>query len=58
MYKRMLDLKQLTDTKTYFLFGPRATGKTSLIQTTLPDVQIFDLLDDDTYESLARRPKA
>jgi predicted AAA+ superfamily ATPase len=58
MYKRRLDLKALTNKTNYFLFGPRATGKTSLIKAELKQSQIFDLLDDDVYEELLRRPKA
>lgn len=57
-YARMLDLKKITAEANFFLFGPRSTGKTSLIKNQLPKAQIFDLLDDDVYEELMRRPKA
>ena len=56
-YKRILDLNKLLELKNFFLFGPRATGKTSLIRAQLPDVRVYDLLDADTFARLARRPK-
>lgn len=57
MYKRILNLPTLIKKNNYFLFGPRATGKSSLIKAQLPDALVFDLLDDDVYEPLLRRPK-
>lgn len=56
MYKRQLDLDHLLKQASYFLFGPRATGKSSLV-ATLKNTQVFDLLDADVYEELLRRPK-
>jgi predicted AAA+ superfamily ATPase len=58
MYKRQLDIKTLVSKANFFLFGPRATGKSSLIRTALPDALNFDLLDDDVYDELMKRPKA
>jgi predicted AAA+ superfamily ATPase len=58
MYTRKLNLKTLIQKNSFFLFGPRATGKSSLIQAQLPGSLIFDLLDSDVYEELAKRPKA
>jgi predicted AAA+ superfamily ATPase len=56
MYSRTLNLKHLLSKKSFFLFGPRATGKTTLIQRSLPDAQIIDLLHNRTYRSLLRDP--
>jgi predicted AAA+ superfamily ATPase len=56
MYKRTLNIALLLKESSYFLFGPRAVGKTSLINASLPKAVIFDLLNDDTYEELLRRP--
>jgi predicted AAA+ superfamily ATPase len=56
-YKRALNLPNLLNKKSFFLLGPRATGKTSLIGRQLPGVKTFDLLDSDTFGRLARRPK-
>ncbi|MCX7977766.1 MAG: ATP-binding protein [Bdellovibrionaceae bacterium] len=57
-YKRALQLAPLIKQSSYFLFGPRATGKTSLLRTQLPGVKYFDLLDTDTYDEFLRRPAA
>ena len=45
MYQRILDLPQLLKKKSFFLFGPRGTGKTTLIHQTLPESTIVDLLE-------------
>jgi predicted AAA+ superfamily ATPase len=56
-FKRVLDLPNLLKNKSFFLFGPRATGKTSLIAAQLGSAKIYDLLDADVYNQLLRRPK-
>ena len=43
--------------KSYFLFGPRQTGKSFLIHQTLPGVRVYDLLDSATYLALGRHPQ-
>ncbi len=44
-FKRELNLLHLLDKKSHFLFGPRSTGKSSLIKKQLSDVAvIIDLL--------------
>lgn len=58
MYKRELNLADLIGKANYFLFGPRATGKSSLVKKTLLNAQIIDLLRDSVYEQLNRRPEA
>ena len=42
----------------FFLFGPRATGKSSLLRSQFvgPHVHYFDLLDSTVFESLSSRP--
>lgn len=40
------------------MFGPRSTGKSSLIKCDLPDLCRIDLLDDEIYTELSRRPTA
>lgn len=55
-FKRSLNLKQLIDLKSHFLFGPRAVGKTTLIRDSLPGALVFDLLDNATYSRLLRHP--
>lgn len=58
MYKRALNLQDLIKKANYFLFGPRATGKSSLIKEQFRKSLVFDLLDADVYEEFLRRPKA
>ena len=36
----------------FFLFGPRGTGKSTWLRTTFPDARTFDLLDEALYQSL------
>lgn len=39
---------QETD-KSYFLFGPRGTGKSTWVKRIHPDAALIDLLEPDTY---------
>lgn len=56
MYQRILDLTKLLRKKSFFLFGPRGTGKTTLIQRTLPDITMIDLLEIKTYREYLKNP--
>ncbi len=40
----------------FFLFGPRGTGKSFLIQRIFPDGYLIDLLLDNTYQKFLIRP--
>ena len=53
---RYLDLKGLLEKRSFFLLGPRQTGKTTLIQHVLPDIRFYDLLDSANYLALSRNP--
>jgi len=54
---RYLGLPELLEKKSFFLFGPRATGKTTLIRRQLPDsAKVIDLLDSRNYLTLSARP--
>lgn len=55
--ERLLDLPALLKQKSHFLFGPRQTGKTSLIRHTLKEVRLYDLLDSTVYLTLSRHPE-
>ena len=54
--QRIVDLNDLLTGKSYFLFGPRQTGKTFLIRHTLKNARIYDLLDTSIYLALSRNP--
>lgn len=56
MYPRILELPKLLKDKSFFLFGPRATGKSTMIKLQLPDAHVFDLLDRQTYRRLLSDP--
>ena len=53
---RTLDLSSLLEKKSHFLFGPRQTGKSSLIRHTLSGVRVYDLLDTAMYLTLSQNP--
>jgi predicted AAA+ superfamily ATPase len=54
--ERVLDLPSLLQKKSHFLFGPRQTGKTSLIRHSLKEVKSYDLLDTSVYLALSQNP--
>jgi predicted AAA+ superfamily ATPase len=56
MYPRTL---QITDTArhSFFLFGPRGTGKTTWLKQRFPDAIYLDLLDHALYLELMVRPQ-
>jgi predicted AAA+ superfamily ATPase len=57
MYPRLLDLRELVRHKSLFLFGPRQTGKSTLLRTLFPTAAFYDLLEADTFRELSARPE-
>ena len=54
---RLLNLPQVLERKSSFLFGPRSTGKSTLIELQLSgSATVFDLLDRGTYRRLLKDP--
>ncbi|MCE9634519.1 MAG: AAA family ATPase [Planctomycetes bacterium] len=53
---RALDLAADLRKKSYFLLGPRQTGKSFLVRHALPDARVYDLLDTAEFLSLSRDP--
>jgi predicted AAA+ superfamily ATPase len=53
---RLMDLETLLQQKSYFLFGPRQTGKTFLARRTLKTARYYDLLDSSIYLALSQNP--
>lgn len=54
--ERLVDLNALLAQKSYFLLGPRQTGKTFLIRHKLENARVYDLLDAEIYLTLSRNP--
>lgn len=55
--QRVIDLKKLLDKKSFFLFGPRATGKTFLIKQTFDqEACVINLLRTDVFMRLRSQP--
>lgn len=55
MYNRILDIP-LKRKKSFFLLGPRGTGKTHFLKHKLPDPICIDLLNSDQYQKLLGNP--
>lgn len=53
MYSRLLNPNRKSS---FFVFGPRSTGKSTWIQTHFKNAPYIDLLADDTFMDLAARP--
>ncbi|NCC51475.1 MAG: ATP-binding protein [Spartobacteria bacterium] len=56
-YSRTLDLADLMQKKSYFLLGPRQTGKTFLIRHTLTPYKYYNLLAADVFLKLSQAPQ-
>ena len=57
VYERAINLRQLLRNRSVFLFGPRQTGKSTLLHHLFPDAVFFDLLEADTFRELSARPE-
>jgi predicted AAA+ superfamily ATPase len=57
-FKRVLDLSALLKQKSHFLFGPRGTGKTTLIRSTFNNksYMYINLLHHETHLRLLQNP--
>ena len=56
MIPRFLDVRALVERKSCFLFGPRQTGKSTLIRQQFADCRTWNLLDQNLFRDLARNP--
>lgn len=54
MYPRLLTPPK---NKSFFLFGPRATGKTTWVRSTYPDAIYLDLLEAEVFNQLLANPQ-
>jgi len=48
---------QKCPTRSFFLFGPRGTGKTAWLKAHLPDAIVFDLLRSEDFQRLSAAPQ-
>ena len=55
--QRIVNILKLLESKSYFLFGPRQTGKSELIKNQLGNVLTYNLLESDTYQELSASPR-
>ncbi len=53
---RTLDIGSLLKKKSIFLFGPRSTGKTTLVEHQLPNARVYNLLDTRLFSRLVKDP--
>ena len=53
---RRLDLRAVVERKSCFLFGPRQTGKSTLIRQQFADCPVWNLLDQTLFLRLSRNP--
>ena len=53
---RHLNICEVLESKSCFLFGPRQTGKSTLIRQQLTGCPVYDLLDQTLYLRLSRNP--
>src|SRR3990172_6766658 len=54
MYARLLSPPKA---KSFFLFGPRGTGKTTWVKSTFPDAIYIDLLEAELFNDLLANPQ-
>jgi predicted AAA+ superfamily ATPase len=52
MLKRIFKAPQ----QSYFLMGPRGSGKSTWLRATYPDAHVIDLLSEETYQRLLANP--
>ncbi len=55
---RKLNLDSILERKSIFLFGPRQTGKTSLLRQRYPNAPLYNLLLSDVFLRLSRHPES
>lgn len=42
--------------QSFFLLGPRGSGKSTWLRATFPDAHVIDLLSEETYQRLLANP--
>jgi len=54
--ERFINLGAMLKQKSHFLFGPRQTGKSTLIRHRLPSAKVYSLLDNTLFLEFNARP--
>jgi len=54
MYSRFIDPPK---GKSFFLFGPRGTGKTTWVKSAFPKAVYIDLLEAELFNDLTANPQ-
>ena len=57
MFPRIIRLRDILAHSSVFLFGPRQTGKSTLLRTLFPQAKFYDLLEADTFRELSATPE-
>ena len=57
MFSRIIELSELLKHSSLFLFGPRQTGKSTLLRTLFPQAKFYDLLEANTFRELSAAPE-
>ena len=57
MFPRLIGLEELLRHSSLFLFGPRQTGKSTLLRALFPSARFYDLLEADTFRELSAAPE-
>jgi len=57
MFSRIIGLRDILTHSSVFLFGPRQTGKSTLLRTLFPQAKFYDLLEADTFRELSAAPE-
>jgi predicted AAA+ superfamily ATPase len=57
MFPRLLDIRSVLLYGSIFLFGPRQTGKSTLLRALFPHAKFYDLLEADTFRELSAAPE-
>lgn len=55
-YPRNINILALARHRSVFLFGPRQTGKTTLLSETLPEAKYYNLHQADVFQELSSNP--
>lgn len=56
MYKRLAPI-QKTPKRSFFIWGPRQVGKSTLLKHLYPNALVIDLLKSDEYFRFQQSPK-